>query len=163
MVKSLLAALAVVLLGAGVSACGGASTDAHPASSSVASNSTTDSTTAPAPADTKTDGDRDNDIIGAPYDDKNNNRDLNFGHAASAAEQMAIMALVKRYYATALAGDSAKACSIIYSTLAEAVPEDYGQPPGPLYMRGAKTCPTALTLFFKHFHAQLEVGSPISR
>ena len=49
---------------------------------------------------------------------------------------------------------------MIYSTLAEAVPEDYGlSPPGPPYMRGT-TCPAVLTLLFKHLHSQLGLELP---
>ncbi|MFI5269428.1 MAG: hypothetical protein ACHQ7M_18785, partial [Chloroflexota bacterium] len=48
----------------------------------------------------------------------------------------------------------------IYSTLAEAVPEDYGQsPPAPAYLRGS-TCPAVVTLLFKHEHGRLAVELP---
>lgn len=152
-----LALLSSALLGLGVCACGGSSTSAQSASRAASSGST--AKTSPNTSSSAADGDKDNDI-GAPYDDKNNDRELSFGHAAGASDKRAVTALVKRYYATALAEDGASACSMIYSTLAEAVPEDYGQVPGPLYMRGAKTCPAALVLLFKHFHTQLAVEVP---
>jgi hypothetical protein len=165
--KSLLGLLAVCLLGIGVTACGETSKSIGSASQSTSSTaatnttpSTTPSNTAPAPADTKVDGDKDNDIS-APDDDTKNNSVLDFGHAASASEKQTITALVKRYYAAALAGDGAKACAMLYSTLAEAVPEDYGQsPPGQPYMRGT-TCPAVMALLFKHFHKQLAVEVPV--
>lgn len=163
--KPLLALLAVVLLGVGASACGSSgkgtgSTSQTPSTVAATTAATTTASTTPPPDFRKADRDRDNDI-GAPDDDKNNNSVLNFGHAASASDEQAISSLVKRYYAAGLAEDGAKACSMIYSTLAEAVPEDYGQsPPGPVYMRGT-TCPTVLALMFKHFHHQLSVQVPL--
>jgi hypothetical protein len=155
-----LALLVSALLGFGVCACGsstGTQSASHTASSVSTANAS--SNTSPPTDFRAVDGDRDNDV-GAPYDDKNNNRDLNFGRAANASDRRAVTALVKRYYAAALAEDGTGACSMIYSTLAEAVPEDYGQVPGPLYMRGAKTCPAALVLMFKHFHMQLAAEVP---
>lgn len=158
--KPLLALLATTLLGVGVCACGDTSTDTKSVSH-VSSSTATKSASSipPAPADTKVDGDKDNDI-GAPYDDTNNNAVLDVGHAASASERRAIVALIKRYYTAALAENGAEACGMIYSTLAEAVPEDYGlSPPGPPYMQGT-TCRAVLTLLFKHFHNQLVVELP---
>jgi hypothetical protein len=157
--KSLLALLAVALFGVGSSACGGASKSkgsASQTSSDVAATTptTTATRTTPARDYTKADADKDDDI-GAGYDDTNNNSLLDFAHAASASDKQAITALVKRYYAAAAAEDGAKACSMLYFTLAEAVPEDYGQsPPGQPYMLG-KTCPVVMTKLFKHFHSQV--------
>lgn len=158
--------LAVALLGAGVCGCGGASTRTRPASptssnptASRPAAATGTSATAPAPAHPRADVDGDNDISAAG-DDHSNSRSLSFGHAASAPEERTIAALVRRYYAAALAEDGTKACSMLYSTFAESVPEDYGQVPGPPYMRGAKTCPAALKLLFKHYHALLTVEVP---
>ncbi len=165
-IKPLLALPVIALLGVG--ACGGAGTGAGsaanvpPSTTATASTPTTAtgaSVTASTPVSTKADGDKDNDV-GTPGDDNDNRGALLFGHAASAPEKRTITALVKRYYTTALAGDGARACSMLYSTLAEAVPEDYGLVPGPVYMRGAKTCPAAMALLFKHFHAQLALEVP---
>jgi hypothetical protein len=108
----------------------------------------------------RVDADADNDIT-APYDDKNNHEALNFGHEAGEPDKRVITALVKRYYTLALAGDAAKACATIYSTLAESVPEDYGSAPaGPPYMRGT-TCPAVLHGLFNHTHQQLAVEVPL--
>ena len=160
--KQLLALLAIALLSASASACGGAGSTSRVSSSTVAGDSTA-ATNAPGttstPDYTKADSDKDNDI-GTPGNDNDNNSTLDFGHAANASEKRTITTLVKRYYTTALAGDGARACSMLYSTLAEAVPEDYGQQPGPPYMRGAETCQTAMTLLFKHFHTQLTIEVP---
>jgi hypothetical protein len=107
----------------------------------------------------KVDKDKDNDIY-APYDDSNNNAAFHFGEAAEAAELRTITALVKRYYTIALADKGAKACTMLYSPLAEAAAEDYGQPGGPAYARGAKTCQAVLSDVFHHYHAQLAAEVP---
>jgi hypothetical protein len=161
--KSLLAQMAIVSLGFCLASCGGTSKGAS-SSATVATTvavSRTPSNAPPAPAKTKADADKDNDInLSASSDDKNNNSTLRFGHAANATDTKAITVLVKRYYAAADAEDGAKACSMLYSTLEESVPEDYGQsPPGQPYMRGT-TCPAVLTLLFKHEHPQLALELP---
>jgi hypothetical protein len=71
-----------------------------------------------------------------------------YGHPAQGPEKRAITALVRAYYVAAAADDGAKACSLLYSLLEEAVPENYGQPPGPPSLRG-KTCATVLIKLFK--------------
>lgn len=161
--KPLLALLTSVLLSAGAYACGGAATGTHTAShvsTSAPAKDPTSTTSSESPlANTTADGDRDNDV-GAPDDDTRNTSALDFGHAADASEQRMITALVKRYYAAALAQNGAKGCSMIYSTLAETIPEDYSQTPGVPYMRGAKTCAAAMTLFFKHYHPLLVLEVP---
>jgi hypothetical protein len=78
-----------------------------------------------------------------------------FGQAASAPDAQAVAALVERYYAAAAAEDGARACALIYFILAEALPEEYGGPPGPLYLSVAATCRAVETRVFVHFHAQL--------
>jgi hypothetical protein len=148
-------------LGLVIGGCGGASTATHPthASSSVTatqSTATSEASTTPSTAVyTKADGDKDGDF-GSPDID----RPLNFGHAAGEPDRKMIATLVKRYYAAALAGDGAKACSMMYSTLAEATPEDYAVPGGPEYLQGAKTCQAVTSRLFRHFHAQLKVEVP---
>lgn len=88
------------------------------------------------------------------YYDGDDNAVRAYGHAASAAETGALTAFVKRYYSAALASDGASACSMMKRSLARAMPEDYGRPPGPPYLRGS-TCPAVMSLYFKHSH-----GSP---
>jgi hypothetical protein len=168
--RSLLALALLALLCLGLSACGGSTTTGSTSSNTNTTATTAATTTAAATTSTasetpppdfrKADSDRDNDV-GAPSDDTSNKSVLDFGKAASASDEQAIAGLVKRYYAAALAQDGAKACALLYSTLAEAVPEDYGQsPPGPPYMRGT-TCPTVMTLLFKHEHHKLAVLVPL--
>jgi hypothetical protein len=72
-----------------------------------------------------------------------------YGKEAEGADRQAIISLVTRYYAAAAADDGATACTLLYSTLEKAIPEDYGRPPGPPSTRG-KTCPVVLRKFFKH-------------
>lgn len=165
--KSLPVLLAMALLSVGVSACGsGKNTNSGShATSGVAATGSTTATTASGAISTqdytKADGDKDNDNIAAPYDDTNNNEILDYARAASPADKQAVAALIKRYYTAAAAGDGAKACSMLYVTLAEAVPEDYGKsPPGQPYMQG-NTCPAVMTLLFKHLHNQLTVELPL--
>ncbi|MFZ2114909.1 MAG: hypothetical protein WAU77_14395 [Solirubrobacteraceae bacterium] len=165
--RQLLALPTAALLCLGLCACASTRTNSASqvfqnsvATASTAATSTSSST--PSSDYTKVDGDKDNDV-GAPSDDTNNNQVSDFGHAASEPYRRAITALVKRYYAAALADDGAKACSMIYSTLAESVPEDYGgashQPLPAPYLRG-ETCAAVLTGLFKHLHAQLTVEVP---
>ena len=109
----------------------------------------------PAPVESKADADKDNDI-GTPDDDKSNNLAFNFGHAASPSEQRAITTLVKRYYAAALADNGTRGCALLYSTLADAAPQDDSHEPGnPAYMQGANTCAEVLAKLFNHYHPQL--------
>jgi len=163
--RTLLALLAATLLGVGACACGSASKEADSASRSssgaTAANTTAATTTSgAAPVYTKADSDKDNDI-GAPYDDTNNNSVLMLGHAASAADERAVAALIRRYYSAASAGEGAKACSTIISSLAKAVGEDYGHgSAGPSYLSAGTTCPAVMDLLFKHFHSQLAVEIP---
>jgi hypothetical protein len=89
------------------------------------------------------------------YHDSDDSSILAYGHAAGAAKKRAIAAAVKRYYMAAAAGDGATACSMLVSSIARAAPEDYGQAPGPAYLRGAKTCAAVMSLLFKHDHSQL--------
>lgn len=168
--KSLLTLFAIGLFSVCLAACGStskstgstaqaSSTTATTGASATTAVSTTPTDTAPAPAETKADADKDNDVS-ASDDDKNNSSTQDFGHAASPSDARMITALIKRYYAAAAVEDGTKACSMIYSTIEESVPEDYGQsPPGQPYMRGT-TCPAVLTLLFKHFHPQITVELP---
>lgn len=105
---------------------------------------------------TKIDRDKDND--NSSYDDANNEETLNFGRAAEAPDKRAVTALVKRYYRAALARDGASACTMLYSTLAESAPEDYGEY-GASYLKGAKSCPAVLDKTFEFFHRQIAAES----
>jgi hypothetical protein len=104
------------------------------------------------------DADFDNDVkdnAGKGYHDGDDGAVLGFGHAANASDRRAIASVVKRYYAAAATGDGGTACKLSFSLLAESLVEDYAHTPGPLYLRGLKTCPQILTKLFSHIHAQL--------
>jgi hypothetical protein len=125
--KSLLRLLTAVLLGVGVSACG----EASKGSGTAPRNSS-----------------------GSAAASKGSGV-LDFGHSATPVDRQAVTALVTRYYAAAAADNSATACSLIISSLANAVPEDYGQAPAPPYLRGGKTCQAVMSRLFTHFHRRM--------
>jgi hypothetical protein len=153
----LLMSLTAVLLSVCVTACGGSSKEtgsiSHASSEAAAPYPTS------TPDFTKADADKDNDI-GAAADDSNNNRVFDYASPANPTDKRAITGLVKRYYAAAGAEDGTRACSMLYSTFAESVPEDYGRSAGPPYLRGGKTCAAVMVLLFKHLHHQLSVEIP---
>jgi hypothetical protein len=128
--------LATVLLAVGASACGSAAKGPSRDTSSIRAN--------PVRAGVSAEGEN------AGGSDDNIPA---YGHEASAADRRAITALVERYYAAAAAGDGKTGCRLIYSSIAGAVPEDYGKPPGPAYSRG-KTCPVVLAKVFGHIHGE---------
>jgi hypothetical protein len=152
--KSLLVLLAIVLLSMGGAACGEGAGSASQVSSSASSG---------APAVTSSirghvRGDDDADGDGYNYEDDHSVRD--YGHAASAADVQAVTAAVKRYYAAAVAGDGATACSLVYSGLAkrsnfsEVVPGAYATASNSSVFRG-KTCAQVASLLFELNHQRL--------
>jgi hypothetical protein len=165
--KTLLVLLAYALLSVGACACGSSNKGTSDSTSYAASQATTRTapkTTASGTTSTqgvaRADADKDNDL-GAPYDDTNNNRIVDYGHAASPADERAAAADVKRYYATAAVGNGAKACSMVVSNLAKAMAEDYGHgSAGPPYLSSATTCPAVMALVFKKFHARIAAELP---
>jgi hypothetical protein len=170
--KPLLVLLALALLGVGVTACGGASkgtgstsqtsskvaaTGNTPAMTSSGATTTSHGTTTTSHGTTTTshgkdaaDGDNDPNS----EDDKNI---LAYGHAANAADMRTIATLVRRYYAAAAADNGTTACSLLFTLLAEVIPEDYGQAPGPPSLRG-KTCAVVMTKLFKQQHQLLSTN-----
>jgi hypothetical protein len=78
-----------------------------------------------------------------------------YGHPPSGTDRLAISSIVRHYYAAASAGDGAAACSLLSSSIAGSVAEDYGQAPGPSYLQGGKTCKAVMSMLFRHFHEQL--------
>jgi hypothetical protein len=162
--RSLLSLLAIALLSAGAAACGGASGDAGSTASTQPKRTGSATTvnaaeTGPAPVVSKADADHDNDI-GAPDDDTNNRLTTDVGRRASPVVARAIATAIERYYRIALAQDGATACTMVYSTVAESIPEDYGSDVGgPVYMKGT-TCPVVMTKLFEHYHNQLRAEVP---
>jgi hypothetical protein len=112
--------------------------------------------------DNDADFDNDHKIENKGYYDRDDGSFWNYGHAASARDKLLITALVKRYYAVAAVADGTRACPLMYSILAEAVPEDYGEGAGPVYARG-KTCPIVMSKLFAHYRAQLSAPIRVVR
>lgn len=157
--KAIAALLAIVALAGTIVACGGTGkTGTASNAASATAGAGTSSTQAASPS--SPDPDNDGDSTGHGRYDSDDASVLSFGRAATSSEQAQIRPLVRTYYTLAAAEDGAKACSLLYSIYAEAMPEDYGtSPPGPAYARGT-TCAAVLTAVFKHFHAQLAARLP---
>jgi hypothetical protein len=107
------------------------------------------------------DNDTDNDYVDNArkgYRDGDDGVIAAYGHAPSSADARALTTLAKRYFSAAAGGDGARACSMIIADFVRSIPEDYGQPPGPIYLRG-KTCAVVMSRLFEHDRASL--ASPI--
>lgn len=162
-VQRLLASLACAALGLGLFACG----DSHTAtvSARILAARARKAQAAAAEAEAartwrRRDSDEDNDFS-APGDDTRNTAGIaEFGPAAGTADRRAITAVLKRYYAAALAGNGKLACSMLYSTYEESVAEDYGQQWSAAYLNGSKTCATVLSRLLAHYHFELAVEVP---
>jgi hypothetical protein len=76
---------------------------------------------------------------------------LSFGHTAGAADQRAIVVAVKRYYATAAAGNGNEGCSLLAPSVAGAVASDYGRT---RYLAG-RSCPAIVSKLFRRRHHEL--------
>lgn len=169
-IKPLLVLSAVALLSLSATACGGAekSTSVASRASSLGFKGDEDDDEESAESNSNNSGDKDADFDNDAkdkrrgYHDSDDNVVLTYGHAASSAEQKALTDVVTRYYAAAAAGNGASACSMITSTFVQAIPEDYGQSPGPVYLRG-KTCAAVMTLLFKHEHKRLAAAPEITQ
>jgi hypothetical protein len=120
------------------------------------------------PGDIDGNGDSDSARVGGPdvdsdspttqsyrFPDSDDGPIFAYGHRPAAAVGRAIASVVRRYYAAASHGDGATACALLPSTLARSIPESYGGPQAPAYLRGAKTCQTTLARFFGHYHKEL--------
>jgi hypothetical protein len=173
--RSLLALVALGLLGVGVAACGGshstrvtpavhvsAATDTHPDTSPAAPSPVSPSQhalTATARDRARYDRDED-DYVHVPDD---NNPSPPGYVTASSADGRAATAVVRRYYADALKGDGAKGCLLITPSFVKGIPVDYGKL-GPSYLRrAASTCAAVMSLLFKHEHSLLAHEVPVMR
>jgi hypothetical protein len=162
--RPLVALLAVVLLSLSASACGASknATSVSQTSSTVEAPSNVAPTATTTSSSHEPNNENDNDDhrrLKVPVDDTNNGTIRAYGHAASAADTRAVTSLLKRYYAIALAGEGAKACTMIVPSLVKAIPLDYGQFGAP-YLHGAKTCAAVMSRLFKHEHRQLAAEIP---
>lgn len=86
---------------------------------------------------------------------------LNYGHAPTHQQELAIVTAVQRYYTTAASENGASACTQLTQSLAQVVPVDYGKY-GPSYLSTGKTCASVMTLLFQHYHRQLEAGVTVT-
>lgn len=164
MTKSVPMLFAFVLLSVGPAACGGSARSTGLASRAASSRATIGGTaittlartsTQPSPR-TDADGDmeKSNEYHHNSRYDDDDKQFLNFGHPASAVDRRAVADLVERYHKAAVAGDGAGACSLLYYTYIESIPEDYGKSPGPPSLRG-KTCGIVLSKLFAQLHREL--------
>jgi hypothetical protein len=158
-----LAALALAAGALATTGCGGSAKPSdHVAkganlsskTSSVASGApaTTTVETTSAPGEPPRDKDNDRDNRTGSYYDKDDEAVLRYGRAASPAEERAIVSLVRQYYQAAATANGAAACPLLYSILAEVIPEEYGETSGPL--RGT-TCAAVMSKLFKQHQQQL--------
>jgi hypothetical protein len=92
------------------------------------------------------------------HDGDDGDDDVSWGHAASAADFRAVVAVVRAYYAAGAAGNGARGCSLIYSLLADEIPELYGEGSGPPELRG-KTCAVVVSKLFRHHRAHFRADS----
>jgi hypothetical protein len=152
MTKTSLVPLALAVLALGIGACGKSGPTAHSAAD-IASGSAAGGNL----AGKALLGDRDGDDHGSGYRDSDDGEISAYGHAASATEAAVIASVVRAYYAAAASGDGQRACALTYYLDAETLPEKYGEPPGPLWLKGARTCPALLARVFANYHKKLTV------
>ncbi len=107
------------------------------------------------PVQLKRDGDGDTDNPGNSYYDNDDAEILAYGETANTKDRRQVAALVKRYYAVAVAGDGADGCSLTYSLVDESTVEDYDQ--SHPSQRG-KSCAEVMSKLFEQDHAQLIAG-----
>ncbi len=147
--KLLFVLLTIALLSGGVAACGGSGKGTGSVSQAsfgaVASASGPTGPVSTGATSTTTTGKEQGALARKPYETA--------GVAASRANRQAITALVKDYYAAALAGDGARACSLLHRQLADSVAEDYGNQASSPELRG-KTCPVVMSKVFRYRRGQ---------
>src|SRR5258705_2863967 len=168
--------LAIALLVMVAAACGGAGKDRSVAvggSKDVTAGKATtasflsryrgdeddDESTGNQTTDNKDDNDADYDNDRADHEpkgyfDEDDTPVRTYGQAARGSQLRALRALLERYYKVAAASDGKTACSLIKKSLTRSIPEDYGRPPGPVYLRG-RTCPAVMSRWFKYAHSKL--------
>lgn len=176
-------ALAILLLGMALSACGGSgrhSSKAEPASASTtpgneagAAGASNGNTSGPSRAsgtrsgeagsastvalgrNAMPPGDQDGDSPDKSAFDKDDSFVTTFGHAAGAGDRNAITSLVRRYYAAIAKDDGATACRLLFFVITESAPETYGQTAFDAAAGRGKTCGPVMSKVFKGNQAQL--------
>jgi hypothetical protein len=191
MTKGLLAPFALALLSICLTACGGtgkhADSTSRVSSSAATGNTPVVAASGEAPNSHRLKGDEDDDDnfsnassktsydsydadadsdskareSSKGYNDGDDSVIGNIGHASSPADKRTIAILVKRYYAAAATANGSRACSLMYSLYAEAIPEDYGKAAGPYYAHG-NTCAAVMSKLFKHNHGTLDAAFQVT-
>ncbi len=111
---------------------------------------------------TTADGDNDTDNDRADnakkgYHDKDDWEALGYGHGASTIDAQTLSEIAMRYHKAAAGGSGPRTCGMLSAGVAGAVPDEYGRTPGPIYLRGARTCPAVMSRLLKHEHTVLAV------
>jgi hypothetical protein len=104
------------------------------------------------------DGDSDNDDERHPAKVENDDRELfaTYGRPAGPADAGAIAALVKSYYRASTGGDGARACSLLYGTLASGLATQASSS-----VSGAHdTCSTNMSVLLRQQHQRLIAENP---
>jgi hypothetical protein len=142
------ALLAAMTLGVNVTACGGTSDGS---SDAVATSGVPVTTVSSTPGTTASNGTQ---TAGHQRDSNDGDNDpnssddeafLDYGHAASGADERAVSALVKRYYAAAASADGAAVCAQIYGIIAESTTEEYAQS----HKLSGPTCAVVMSKLFR--------------
>lgn len=95
-------------------------------------------------------------------DDHNSDENIHtFGRRAGEAQERAIAAVVRRYYAIAAQGSGARGCSMFSRAFRRTVPIAYGLHGAP-YMRGS-TCVAVMTRYYRHLHRQIAFYASTSK
>lgn len=100
----------------------------------------------------KGDADSDSDV----YDGEPDNENEFFG-PASAYDARKIAALVRRYYAAAVASNGKVACRLLYRPLAESVPGSDGSAPAPPGLHD-RECAVVMSKLFQESHKQVSAA-----
>jgi hypothetical protein len=153
--RTLPALLVSAAIAACLMACG--SSSRSPSGGTRSSGTTVASTSAAPPGGyIKDDGDKDGDDP-HPTDPGQDDQSLlaTYGHRASTSAAHTISALVKHYYAAALAGDGAQACALLDAGLAAGLISSQSQT-----KRGAGACAAAVAPLLAQQHQHLLAEDP---
>jgi hypothetical protein len=142
---------AVALSVTAVTGCGSSRDE-----SSAALRATGQGVTVPRTPSGRVEHDEDGDIdtLGrGPYD-SDNDANSKYGPPASVTERRAIVAFIHRYYAVALAGNGAAACSMLDPITAETLVERHRHGRGSRSLQG-ETCAQIMSKLFRLRHREL--------
>jgi len=113
-------------------------------------------------ADNDSSADNDNDYAedrrasdNTSYHESDDRPIMAYGHDANPLDARRVATVVKHYYAAARNDNGARACSILSLDIVKSLAQEYGQEPGPAYLRGQKTCSGIMAHMFDHFRDRL--------